>query len=72
VYSSSSDYSFLVVASPVLDQGNTFETIVDSTGECPRTPDQYNIDQEFDDRGVYVWVYVTREKWGKHPRKMSR
>jgi hypothetical protein len=43
-----------------------------SGAECPRTPDQYNTDQEFDDRGENVWVHVTRKKRGKHPRKSFR
>jgi hypothetical protein len=40
--------------------------------DCPRTPYQYNTDQEFDDRGENVWIYVTRKKWSKHPRKIFR
>jgi hypothetical protein len=42
------------------------------TSDCPKTPDQYNTDQEFDNRGENVWVYVTRKKRGKHPRKIFR
>jgi hypothetical protein len=40
--------------------------------DCPKTPDQYNIDHEFDDRGENVWVHVTRKKRGKHSRKVFR
>jgi ABC-type transport system substrate-binding protein len=50
----------------------TLEVDMLSEDVCPRTPDQYNTDQEFDDRGENVWVHVTRKKRGKHPRKSFR
>jgi hypothetical protein len=42
------------------------------TSDCPKTLDQYNTDHEYDDRGENVWVYVTRKKRDKHPRKVFR
>jgi hypothetical protein len=60
----------LVHSDEILDSSLGIDVLSDA--ECPRTPDQYNTDHEFDDRGENVWVHVTRKKRGKHPRKSSR
>jgi hypothetical protein len=60
----------LVHSDEILDYSLGIDVLSDA--ECPRTPDQYNTDHEFDDRGENVWVHVTRKKRGKHPRKSSR
>jgi hypothetical protein len=61
-----------VVADLDVDQRDSLETVIYLNDDCPKTPDQCNTDQEFDDRGENVQVYVLRKKRGNHPRKMFR